>query len=78
MSFLASGANELVIPTGDVSFSVSTWPLVAELPVSYEASDPPLPSDEDEEGNIVPSADLDDHSDDLVEETEVAAAEQHL
>jgi len=33
--------------------------LAAELPVSYEATDPPLPSEEDDEGNIVPSAALD-------------------
>ena len=67
MSFLADGADALVIHTGDASFRVSTWPLLVELPVSYEATNSPPPSEEDEEGNIVPSADLDDRSDNLDE-----------
>ena len=33
----------------------------------FEATDAPLPSEEDEDGNIVPSAELDDRSDDLDE-----------
>jgi TIR domain-containing protein len=71
MSFLANGADALVIPAGGASFRVSTWPLLAELPVSYEATDPPLPSEEDEEGNIIPRADMDDRSDDLDETLEL-------
>jgi hypothetical protein len=74
MSFLADGADALVIPAGHASLRVSTWPLVAELPVSYEATDPPLLSEEDEEGNIVPSADLDDRSDDLDDATDAGEA----
>jgi hypothetical protein len=69
MSHLANGSESLVISTGNESFRVSTWPLLAELPVSYEANDAPLPSEEDEDGNIVPSADLEDISDDLDAET---------
>ena len=67
MSFLAEGGDALVIKTGTSSFSVAAWPLLADLPVSYEATDAPLPSEEDEDGNIVPSAELDDRSDDLDE-----------
>ncbi len=78
MSFLADGADALVINTGHASFHVSTWPLLAELPVSYEATDSPLPSEEDEEGNIVPNADLDDRSNDLDETTDAGEAEAPL
>ena len=46
---------------------MASWPLLADLPVSYEATDAPLPSEEDEDGNIVPRAELDDRSDDLDE-----------
>jgi TIR domain len=67
MSFLANGEDTLVLKSGASSFHVAAWPLLANLPVSYEATDAPLPSDEDEEGNIVPSIDLDDRSDDLDE-----------
>jgi hypothetical protein len=78
MSFLADGADALVINTGNASFHVSTWPLLTELPVSYEATDSPLPSDEDEQGNIVPNADLDDRSNDLDEMTDAGEAEAPL
>jgi hypothetical protein len=50
-----------------IIFHVSTWPLLAEVPVSYDATDPPLPSEEDEQGNIVPSAALDDEFADMDE-----------
>jgi len=70
MSFLSDSAQELAMSAGETSLRVSTWPLTTELPISYEATDPPLPTDEDEEGNIIPSVDLDDHSDDLDEVTE--------
>jgi hypothetical protein len=78
MSFLADGADALVINTGNASFHVSTWPLLIELPVSYEATDSPLPSDEDEQGNIVPNAHLDDRSNDLGETTDAGEAEAPL
>src|SRR5262249_34579819 len=68
MSFLASGTDKVAFRAGDEApLSVNTWPLLAELPVSYEANDPPLPSDEDEEGNIIQPLYLDGHVDDLEE-----------
>jgi hypothetical protein len=67
MSFLARDAKSIVMRAGHEQFAVATWPLLVKVPVSYEASDPPLPSEEDEEGNIVPSAALDDQFDDLDE-----------
>jgi hypothetical protein len=57
MHFLADGEAEVPIEAGDARFAVATWPLTAPLPVSYEATDAPLPTEEDEEGNIVPTAD---------------------
>jgi len=74
MSFLAQNKDAIVIEAGGVQFTTATWPLIANLPVSYEASDAPLPSEEDEEGNIVPSVALGDQSDDLDEAGEVADA----
>lgn len=70
MSFLAGNNTSITMEAGHVHFAVSVWPLLADVPVSYEASDPPLPSEEDDEGNIVPSAALDDQIDDLDEGTE--------
>jgi hypothetical protein len=64
MSVLAQGGAQAELVAGNVKFSVGSWPILADLPVSYEASDPPLPSEEDDEGNIVPSAALDGHGDD--------------
>jgi hypothetical protein len=41
------------------------------VPVSYDATDPPLPTEEDEQGNIVPSAALDDEFADIDEPEEL-------
>ena len=65
MNYLANGEEYLKLDAGGQTFRVHTWPLLAELPVSYEAFDAPLPSDEDDEGNIVPTAALGEHLDDL-------------
>lgn len=71
MSFLAGNKATITMEAGHVQFEVSAWPLLVDVPVSYEASDPPLPSEEDDEGNIVPSAALDDQIDELDEGSEV-------
>jgi hypothetical protein len=63
MHFLADGKGAIAMTAGNITFEVATWPLVANVPVSYDATDPPLPSEEDDEGTIVPSASLDDHID---------------
>lgn len=68
--FLADGEAEVCMEAGNVRFVMAAWPLTAQLPVSYEATDPPLPTEEDEEGNIVPTAALDNHLDDLEGEDE--------
>jgi hypothetical protein len=65
MSFLAANKESIGMEAGNVQFTVSKLPLLADVPVSYEASDPPLPSEEDEEGNIIQSSALDDQMDDL-------------
>jgi TIR domain len=70
MNFLADGAAVVTVAAGNNRFEVATWPLLVTVPVSYEATDPPLPSEEDDEGNIVPSAALDDQIDDLDENDE--------
>lgn len=64
MHFLADGQTTVTVDAGNEQFSFDAWPMEIELPVSYEAADPPLPSEEDDAGNIVPRADLDDHHDD--------------
>jgi TIR domain len=58
--FLADGGTSVPMKAGNIEFAMASWPLTVQLPVSYEATDSPLPSEEDEEGNIVPSAALDD------------------
>jgi hypothetical protein len=68
MNFLAVGQGAIALSAGDESFSVATQPLLADVPVSYDATDPPLPSEEDDEGTIVPTASLDDHFDDTDED----------
>jgi hypothetical protein len=60
MHFLANGNPGIIVPAGNDTFHISTWPLVVEVPVSYDATDPPLPTEEDDQGNIVPSAALED------------------
>ncbi len=67
MNFLAGDKTSIVMEAGHVQFAVSAWPLLADVPVSYEATDPPLPSEEDDEGNIVSSAALNDQIDELDE-----------
>ncbi len=67
MNFLADNNTSVTMEAGHVQFAVSAWPLQADVPVSYDAFDPPLPSEEDDEGNIVPSAALNDQTDDLDE-----------
>lgn len=64
MHHLANGAPAIVLKAGEEAFEVALQPLIATVPVSYDAIDPPQLSEEDEEGNIVPSAALDDHFDD--------------
>jgi hypothetical protein len=67
MNFLAEGAPEISIQAGNINFTVGTWPQLAESDASYDAIDPPLPVDEDDEGNIVPTAALEDQMDDSEE-----------
>ena len=64
MHFLAAGKSSIMLTAGSESFEIATVPLLANVPVSYDAADAPLPTEEDEEGTIVPSAALDDHFDD--------------
>lgn len=67
MQFLANGQAAIALTAGDTAFSVSPFPVQATVPVSYDAVDAPLPSEEDEDGTIVPSAALDDRMDDTDE-----------
>lgn len=70
MYFLAGGGNEVLVPAGNEQFSFAAWPVEADLPMSYEATDPPLPHEEDEEGNIILRAELDEQTDDVDDEDE--------
>jgi hypothetical protein len=75
LRFLADDTPDIVMAAGDSRFRVLTWPLSVEVPVSYEATDPPLPSEEDDDGTIIPSAALDDLDNEL--EVDDAAAGTH-
>jgi hypothetical protein len=67
MHFLANGNPAIAAAAGNETFQISTWPLLVEVPVSYDATDPPLPSEEDDQGNIVPGAALEDEFGDIDE-----------
>jgi len=75
MSFLAYYKPRIILRAGQEQFTVSAWPLVAEVPFSYEASDPPLLSEEDDEGNIVPIHALDGGVDEMDEGDEVVQSD---
>lgn len=64
MHFLAAGQTMVTAEAGNERFTFAAWPMEIEIPVSYEATDPPLPSEEDDEGNIIPTSDIDDRTDD--------------
>jgi hypothetical protein len=68
MQFLANGQAAIALTAGDTVFSVSPLPIQGTVPVSYDAVDALLPSEEDEDGTIVPSAALDDRMDDVDED----------
>ena len=76
MNFLAGGAQEITLQAGHINFQVATWPLTAGSEVSYDAFDAPLAIEEDEDGNIVPTAALDDQMDDAEEEAPVVISEE--
>jgi hypothetical protein len=75
--FLASGETTIVMEAGSANFSMASWPIAAHLPVSYEATDPPLPREEDDEGTIVPTAALDDHFDEFEDDIDVEREEEN-
>src|SRR5215831_11515449 len=64
---LSDGEAVVSITAGNQKFGFTAWPLSVECPVSYDASDPPMPREEDDEGTIVPGQELDDIIDDLDE-----------
>jgi hypothetical protein len=66
--FLADGASSVELRAGNDRFSFSSWPMSIDFPVSYDADDPPMPREEDDEGTIIPSPELDDPGDDLIED----------
>jgi hypothetical protein len=57
---LSDGETLVSIRAGNQKFGFCASPLSVELPVSYDANDPPMPREEDDEGTIVPGAELDD------------------
>ncbi len=59
MNFLASGEGQITIHVGSELFRINAWPITATAHVSYDATDPPLPNEEDDDGNIVTSSSLD-------------------
>ena len=67
VNHLADGASGITLEAGNINFKLATWPIVAQSDVSYDAFDPPLPIEEDDEGNIVPTAALDDQMDEIDE-----------
>jgi hypothetical protein len=56
----ANSGNELI--------EIARLPFLVEVPVSYDATDPPSPYEEEEEGNMNQVAVLEDREDDLDDE----------
>ena len=65
MHFLANDKRSISTSVGGDAIEISAWPLEVELSVSYDATDPPPPVEEDEEGNITPTSALDDRFDEF-------------
>jgi hypothetical protein len=72
MNFLAEGQHTIRLAAGKETFAITTQPLLAEVPVSYDVVDLPLPNEEDEEGTITPTTLLDDHFDAVDEDVHEA------
>jgi hypothetical protein len=70
MSFLADGKDNITSFFANEMIEIARMPLLIDVPVSYEATDPPPQYEEDEEGNINPLIALDDRNDDLENEEE--------
>lgn len=65
MHFLADGRPSIAGAAGNDAFQISTRPLLLDIPVSYDATDSPLPREEDAEGNVIPSAAFEDQFGDI-------------
>ena len=74
MHYLSEGKNYIPLQIGHEQFSIATMPISMKIPVSYDANDAPLPREEDDDGNIIPNSELDDHKDDIDEENLEEAA----
>jgi hypothetical protein len=74
--FLADGAPFVVLRAGSDRFSFASWPMSIDFPVSYDADDPAMPREEDDEGTIIPTPELDDPSDDLIEDDDDGDGEE--
>lgn len=68
MSFLANGKDGITANSGNELIEIARLPFLVEVPVSYDATDPPSPYEEEEEGNMNQVAVLDDREDDLDDE----------
>jgi hypothetical protein len=66
--FLGAGASAIEMPAGSDRFKFATWPMTLDFPVSYDADDPPMPREEDEEGTIIPKPEFDDPRDELLDD----------
>lgn len=74
--FLAGGTASASLEAGNGPFCFASWPLMVESPVSYDATDPPMPREEDEQGTIIPGAEFDEADDDGDEDDDVGDAEE--
>jgi len=68
MHHFSGGEPDIIAQAGNESFQISSWPIETVSSHSYDAVDAPLPVEEDDEGNIVPIAALDDQIDEFDED----------
>ena len=66
MEFLADGKASIELEAGNARFAIAKAPIRIDVPVSYRQADAPAPAvEEDEDGAIIPNAELDRFGNDL-------------
>lgn len=59
IAFMSGGEAEIKLQLGSRDFCVSAFPIVIEMPIRYDGEEEEYLSEEDSEGNIEPTAELD-------------------
>lgn len=58
--FLSGGESQVTLTAGHEHFTFSAWPMESSIPVSYDAEDAPLPTEEEADGTFVENPEIPD------------------